>query len=102
MPSRHEGLGVAALEAMAAGCPVIASLVGGMPEAVGDAAVLMPHDDAQALAEAIRRLALDRSAARALGEAGRRRVAERFTLAAMARGTRAVYRELVPATGAAA
>jgi len=102
MPSRHEGLGVAALEAMAAGRPVIASRVGGLPEAVGDAGVLVPHDDAQALAEAIRRLALDRNAARALGEAGRRRVAERFTLAAMARGTRAVYRDLVRSTGAAA
>jgi glycosyltransferase involved in cell wall biosynthesis len=81
---------------------VIASRVGGLPEAVGDAGVLVPSGDPRALAEAIRRLALDPEARRTLGEAGRRRVAERFTLGAMARGTRAVYRELVPATGAAA
>jgi glycosyltransferase involved in cell wall biosynthesis len=102
MPSRHEGLGVAALEAMAAGRPVIASRVGGLPEAVGDAGVLVPNGDARALAEAIRLLALDPQARRTLGDAGRRRVADRFTLGTMARGTRAVYRELVPATGAAA
>jgi glycosyltransferase involved in cell wall biosynthesis len=62
----------------------------------------VPRDDPRALAEAIRRLVLHPQARRARGEAGRRRVAERFTLGAMARGTRAIYRELVPATGAAA
>lgn len=96
MPSRHEGLGVAALEAMAAARPVIATRVGGLPEVVGDdAGILVPPEDAPALARAIARLAGDPQLARALGEAGRARVAARFTVEAMATATRAVYRRLV-------
>ncbi len=96
MPSRHEGLGVAALEAMAAGRPLVVSRVGGLPEVVGaDAGVIVDADDPVALAAALTRLAREPATARALGEAGRARVAERFTLDAMARGTRAVYRQVL-------
>ena len=102
MPSRHEGLGVAALEAMAAGRPVVATRVGGLPEVVGDeAGLLVAPDDAAGLAAAITRLARDPAAARAFGDAGRARAASRFTLAAMAHGTRAVYCALL-ARGAGA
>ncbi len=96
MPSRQEGLGVAALEAMAAGLPVIASRVGGLPEAVvdGDTGLLVPPENAPALADAIVRLADDRPRARALGAAGAARVQARFSMAAMAEGTLAVYRRL--------
>lgn len=53
-PSRHEGFGLALVEAMAAGCPVVASKVGGIPEVVsGTPAMLVPPDDPAALAEAI-------------------------------------------------
>jgi glycosyltransferase involved in cell wall biosynthesis len=101
MPSRHEGLGVAALEAMAAGRPLIATRVGGLPEVVGaDAGILVEPDDAAGIAAAIGRLARDPETARALACAGQARVRTRFTLAAMARGTRAVYRQLLPVVSA--
>jgi glycosyltransferase involved in cell wall biosynthesis len=96
MPSRQEGLGVAALEAMAAGRAVVASAVGGLPEALGrDAGVLVPAGDAAALRAALRRVATDRALARRLGDAGRARVRARFTMAGMAQSTIAVYQRLV-------
>jgi glycosyltransferase involved in cell wall biosynthesis len=103
MPSRQEGLGVAALEAMAAGLPVIASRVGGLPEAVVDGAtgVLVPVGDVGALAAAIASLAAGRDRARALGAAGAARVRERFTMAGMAAATLAVYRRLLDGQGGA-
>ncbi len=76
--------------------PPGAARVGGLVEVVGDdAGLLVDRDDDAALAAAISRLARDPAAARALADAGRARVASRFTLAAMARETRAVYRRLV-------
>ncbi|MCC6763549.1 MAG: glycosyltransferase [Deltaproteobacteria bacterium] len=99
MPSRHEGLGVAALEGMAAGLPVIASRVGGLPEAIvdGETGLLVAPGDAAALAAALARLAADPGLARRLGAAGAARVASRFSMAAMAEGTLAVYRRLAAA-----
>jgi glycosyltransferase involved in cell wall biosynthesis len=81
---------------MAAGLPVIASRVGGLPEAVVDGAtgLLVPPADVPALAAAIARLAADRALACRLGAAGRARVRERFTMAGMAAATLAVYRRL--------
>jgi glycosyltransferase involved in cell wall biosynthesis len=95
VPSLHEGLGVAALEAMAAGRAVVASRVGGLAEAVveGRTGVLVPPGDPPSLAEAITRLALDRDFRDRLGSAGRLRVRTRFTTAAMAEGTLACYEE---------
>jgi glycosyltransferase involved in cell wall biosynthesis len=54
LPSRWEGFGLAALEAMAAGRPVVAAAVGGLPEVLGDTGTLVPPGDAKALAEALR------------------------------------------------
>lgn len=101
MPSHHEGLGVAALEAMAAGLPVVASHVGGLPEAVvdGETGLLVPPGDPATLAAAIATLAADPARARALGSAGSARVRMHFSMAAMAEGTLAVYRTLVEGRG---
>lgn len=53
MPSRWEGWPLAAGEALAAGCPLVVTAVGGLPELVGDAAMVVPPDDVSALADAI-------------------------------------------------
>ena len=105
MPSLHEGLGVAALEAMAAAKPVIASRVGGLAEVVDHdvTGLLIAPGDAPALAAAIRRVAGARDWALRLGAAGRERVERRFSMRAMGEGTLAVYdRVLRPSRHAAA
>ena len=56
IPSRWEGFGLVAVEAMASGVPVVASDLPGLREVVGDAALLFPPGDAEALARQIRRL----------------------------------------------
>jgi len=68
-----EVVGLVALEALAAGVPVIASRVGGLAEVVGDAGLLVPRGDAARLAATLERLAKDADLARTLGQAGRAR-----------------------------
>ena len=53
VPSLSEGFGLPALEAMARGCPVVASKAGALPEVVGDAGVLVPPGDPDSLAAAL-------------------------------------------------
>jgi 2-deoxystreptamine N-acetyl-D-glucosaminyltransferase/2-deoxystreptamine glucosyltransferase len=68
LPSRHETFGMALLEAMARGKPVVASAVGGIPELVSPSAgLLVPPHDVAALAEALERLAADPELRAALG-----------------------------------
>jgi glycosyltransferase involved in cell wall biosynthesis len=76
MPSRWEGWPLAAGEALAAGVPLVASRVGGLPDLVGDAALLVPPGDAGALAAGLTRVLADRKFAASLAAAGRRRAAE--------------------------
>jgi glycosyltransferase involved in cell wall biosynthesis len=66
-PSLYEGFGLPPLEAMACGCPVAASNAGGIPEAVGEAAVLFDPLDPEAMAEAILETDDRRAELRALG-----------------------------------
>lgn len=68
-----EGFGVALLEAAASGLPIVAANGGGVPEAVGDAAILVPPRDPAAAAEALRSLLDDPAAARELGAKARAR-----------------------------
>jgi glycosyltransferase involved in cell wall biosynthesis len=71
-PSRWDGLSLALLEAMASGAPIVASDVSGS-ESIGDAGVIVPPDDPQALADAIDPLLQDASSRLRLGEAARTR-----------------------------
>jgi glycosyltransferase involved in cell wall biosynthesis len=90
VPSRSEGFGLPALEAMARGCPVVASAAGALPEVVGDAGVLVPPGDADALAGALARLLTDDGWAATLGAAGHRRAAT-FTWSACTAAHLAAY-----------
>lgn len=74
-PSLYEGFGFTVLEAMACGAPVICSDGGSLPEVAGDAALVVPATDTQALAEAIRRVAADESLRRQMIMLGYRNVA---------------------------
>jgi glycosyltransferase involved in cell wall biosynthesis len=80
VPSRVEPFGNVAVQAMLAGRPVVASRTQGLAEIVRDreTGLLVPPDDAVALAEAVAALADDRARASALAEAGRRDAVERF------------------------
>ena len=85
MPSRFEGFGMAAAEAMAAGVPLVASRAGSLPEVVDPPAggVLVPPDDPDALAEAVAQL-LDSDTARDALSRSARESARRFSWHAIA------------------
>jgi glycosyltransferase involved in cell wall biosynthesis len=93
MPSREEGFGLPALEAIASGCAVITSNAAALVEITGDAAL---HVDANAasLADAMTRLASDESLRRALASRGIAR-AKHFTWTRCAELTRAAYRAAI-------
>jgi len=100
---QREGFGLAAIEAMDAGVPVVASRVGGLPEVVEDgrSGLLVPPGEPAALAEAIGRL-LDRPAlGRAMGSEGRRRVEEHFRAGRAAERIESLYEEGIRARRAA-
>jgi len=75
LPSRWEARALVAQEALLAGVPLVATRVGGVPELVGDAAVLVDPDDPDGAARAVLALADDAGARRRLADAGRARAA---------------------------
>ena len=94
-PARWEGFGLALLEAMLCGRPVVASRVSAIPEVVEDGVtgLLVAPDEAGALATAIAALLGDPARAVAMGASGRRRAVERFTLEECTRRTVELYEE---------
>jgi len=96
LPSLSEGLSNAVLESMAAGVPVVATRVGGTPEAVEDGVtgLLVPPRDPGALARAMCALLENRDLAERIGRAGRERIAARFSLERMVAETERLYERL--------
>ena len=90
-PSRYEGFGFPVLEAMSVGVPVVASAVGGVPEVAGDAALLVPPEDPDALASALQTAVGDDGERARLIAAGSVQAA-RFTWEQHARGMVALWR----------
>jgi glycosyltransferase involved in cell wall biosynthesis len=95
LPSAWEARSLTAQEALRAGVPLVAAAVGGLPDLVGDAAVLVPAGDATALADALAGLLADPARRADLAARGRRRAAGWPDEAATAAGLVTVYRELL-------
>jgi glycosyltransferase involved in cell wall biosynthesis len=97
LASRAEGMPNAVLEYMAAARPIVATAVGAVPELIADGVhgLLVPPENAGALAEAIARLLADRALASRLAEAARRRAVERYSRQAMVHRFEDFYTRLV-------
>jgi len=101
LASRYESFGLAILEAMAAGLPVIAARVGGIPFVVedGKTGFLVDARRPEDIADRVRALAEDPEKRASLGRAGRARLLERFSVDAMIRGVESMYTDLARAKG---
>lgn len=97
LPSWAESFPYSVLEAMAAGRPIVATNVGGVPEAIEDGAsgLLVPPRDAPRLTEAVAALLDDGERSTELGKAAKARRARRFGLSTMVADTLSVYGEVV-------
>jgi glycosyltransferase involved in cell wall biosynthesis len=101
LPSLSEGFGIALVEAMASGCPVVATAVGGIPEIVqsGHTGVLVRAGDSNALADALADLLKDQSKARVIGINGQRWVGAQFAVSTMVQHHENLYEQLLQKAG---
>jgi glycosyltransferase involved in cell wall biosynthesis len=97
LTSEYESCPLGVIEAMAAGVPVVATAVGGVPELVtdGEHGLLAPAGDVTGLADAVQRLVADPAAARAMGAAGRERARESLSRERMVAELDAVYADVL-------
>lgn len=102
LPSHGEAMPLALLEAMAAGRPVVAARVGGIPEALRDGVegLLVPPRDPEALRASISRLLGDAALRERMGSAARSRVEDSFGVDRMVAATCALYDEVIAEAGA--
>jgi len=102
MPSRWEGFGLAAAEAMASGLPVVASRVAGLDEVVEDnrTGLLIPPENPAALADAVAALAANAELRRTLGAAGKDRVVRLFGIERNIQAHEKLYAEIARVTKA--
>jgi len=100
LPSTNEGTPVTAMEALAAGRPVVATRVGGVPDVVreGTDGFLVEAGDVDALAERLERLAGDPGLRERMGQAGRERVLPRYAVDRLVDDIDRLYRSLLRAT----
>ena len=103
MSSRSEGMPLAVLEAWAAGVPVAASRVGGVPELIADelTGLLTEFGDVEGLANALERLLSDRTLAQRIRDAAGKRVELHYSLSQMAANYQREYEELLSASAPA-
>ena len=96
-PSLWEGLGLAVLEAAAAGKPIVASRVGGIPEIIsdGETGILVEPKNVKSLADGLERVLLGKVDAREMGERAREMVKEKFGAEKMVKLYENLYKELI-------
>jgi glycosyltransferase involved in cell wall biosynthesis len=101
LPSANEGTPVVAIEALAAGLPVVATAVGGVPDVVEDGVdgFLVRRGDVDGLADRLQRLADDPELRRAMGRAGAERMPGRYAVERLVDDVDALYRELLAEAG---
>jgi glycosyltransferase involved in cell wall biosynthesis len=97
VPSRFEGFGFPAAEAMACGAPVVVAAGGALPEVVGDAGLVVPINDAPALKGAMARVLADPELQAAMAAKSLARAAHTFSWDAHARAVSAVYDQVLGA-----
>jgi glycosyltransferase involved in cell wall biosynthesis len=94
--SDNEGTNVSAIEAQAAGLPVVSTRVGGMPSVVDDrTGLLVDADDEEGFARALERVLLDDGLRRDLGQRGAKRARSEFSLARLVENVDSLYRQLM-------
>lgn len=99
-PSLYEGFGLPAGEAMACGCAVISSDGGALPEVVGDAGLIVPAGNSEALAQALEQVLTDNELRQTLERKGRERILEKFSWQVAAREFTRYYRQMLMDTAA--
>jgi glycosyltransferase involved in cell wall biosynthesis len=97
LSTHYEGAPISILEAMRCGLPIIATNVNGIPEQVADrvTGLLVPHQDVNALADAISRLIDDPLTRHQMGVAGKQKFLQEFTVEQMVDKTELVYRSIL-------
>lgn len=96
-PTRLEGFGLVAAEAMACGLPVIATRGSALPEVIadGETGLLCPQDDVRTFARAALRLSTDRELRYAMRKAARRRIGSHFDIESMVKSYLSIYLEIL-------